>query len=62
MALTKSPEQQADHEKFYGLAMELADELCVKINAEAPKLETYMTQYQRRHVLEEVIKILQGRV
>jgi len=43
------------------LAAQLADELCRKINDQAPKIESEMP-YKAQYTLEEIIKILEARV
>lgn len=43
------------------IAVKLANELCVKINAEARTVESAMP-YKAQHILEEIIKKLEERV
>lgn len=43
------------------IAIRLANELCVKINAEARTVESAMP-YKAQHILEEIIKSLEARV
>lgn len=60
--VNSSPEQRADHEKLFALASTLADDVCQKINQEAPKLQTPTMPYRQQYVLEELITILKQRV
>lgn len=43
------------------LAAKLADDVCTKINEQAPGVEA-ATPYKTQYTLEEVIRILQSRV
>ena len=54
MGLERYPE-------FKKLVMEIANETCKKINAEAPKIKSDMP-YKCQFTLEEVIRVLESRV
>ncbi len=62
MAKTTKRKIRKRHPKLEGLAMRLANDVCRKINLEAPQIADKDMPYKTQYVLEHVIELLEARV